>query len=339
MTRGLVSLLVIAGLLLVPGGPAQAQSDRPLRLPGSSLPRRAPAPDPPPARPGREAPATLPGGARLPAAPPEASPAPPAGKPAPAPAAAPAAAEKDTADGLSLARQLGLQVSRIVIDAGHGGRDPGAVANGLHEADVVLDIARRVAARLAAQPGVEVVMTRNDDTFVPLRARTALANEMGADLFLSIHANASRNAKAHGVETYFLDFALDPEAERIAARENLAADGQMKDLQGLLEAIAANSKLRESRDFAGTVQRALVSGLREANGDVRDLGVKQAPFFVLIGARMPSVLAEVSFLTNGREAELLATGAYRERIADALVEGILHYRQRLDPSPRATQQN
>ena len=319
MTKRLASVLVATGLLLVPAWPAHAQPDRPLRLPGSSLPRRAPAPEPPPAQPARKVPA------------PEASPAPPA--------AAPAAADRDTADGLSLARQLGLQVSRIVIDAGHGGRDPGAHANGLREADVVLDIARRVAGRLAAQPGVEVVMTRNDDTFVPLRARTALANEVGADLFLSIHANASRNSKAHGVETYFLDFALDPEAERIAARENLAADGQMKDLQGLLEAIAANSKLQESRDFAGTVQRALVSGLREANGEVRDLGVKQAPFFVLIGARMPSVLAEVSFLTNSREADLLATGAYRERIADALVEGVLDYRRRLDPSPRVTQQD
>ena len=242
-------------------------------------------------------------------------------------------------DGLSLARQLGLQVSRIVIDAGHGGGDPGAHANGLREADVVLDIARRVAEGLESQPGVEVVMTRTDDTFVPLRARTALANEVGADLFLSIHANASRNSKAHGVETYFLDFALDPEAERVAARENLAAGGKMKDLQNLLEAIAANSKLQESRDFAGTIQRAMVNALREVNGEVRDLGVKQAPFFVLIGARMPSVLAEVSFLSNRREADLLATDAYRDRIADALVEGVLRYRKALDPVPRATQQD
>ena len=209
----------------------------------------------------------------------------------------------------------------------------------MREADVVLDIARRVAQRLAAQPGVEVVMTRNDDTFVPLRQRTALANEVAADLFLSIHANASRNAKAHGVETYFLDLALDAEAERTAARENLAAGGTMKDLPNLLEAIAANSKIQESRAFAGTVQRALVNELRKANGEVRDLGVKQAPFFVLIGARMPSILAEVSFLTNRREADLLATDDYRDRIADALVEGVLHYRQALDPSPRATQQD
>ena len=324
MARHVVSLLVVAGLLLVSAGWADAQSDRPLRLPGSSLPRRAPAPDPPPTPP---------------AAPRPPRPAPGSALPPPPPLAAPAPADDAAAGDLSLARQLGLQVSRIVIDAGHGGGDPGAHAHGLREADVVLDIARRVAAGLEAQPGVEVVMTRNDDTFVPLRARTALANEVGADLFLSIHANASRNANAHGVETYFLDFALDPEAERVAARENLAAGGKMKDLQNLLEAIAANSKLRESRDFAGTIQRALVNALREVNGEVRDLGVKQAPFFVLIGARMPSVLAEVSFLTNSREADLLATDAYRERIADALVAGVLDYRKALDPVPRATQQD
>lgn len=204
---------------------------------------------------------------------------------------------------------------------------------------MVLDIARRLAERLDAQPGIEVVMTRTDDTFVPLRQRTALANEVGADLFLSIHANASRNPGAHGVETYFLDFAPDPEAEQIAARENLTASGTMKDLDSLLESIAANSKLQESREFAGVVQRAMLSTLQPVNAGVRDLGVKQAPFFVLIGARMPSILAEVSFVTNRGEAALLATDAYRDRIADALLEGILRYRAALDPAPRATQQD
>ena len=328
MAGSVVRLVVVAGLLLVPAGQADAQSDRPLRLPGSSLPRRAP--DPPP----RPAPSTPPRPALPSSAPPPAAvraPDPP--PPAPAPAG------ETGADGLSLARQLGLQVSRVVIDAGHGGSDPGAHYHDMREAEVVLDIARRLAERLQSQPGVEVVMTRNDDTFVPLRARTALANEVGADLFLSIHANASRNANAHGVETYYLDFALDPEAERTAARENLAAGAKMKDLQNLLEAIAANSKLEESRDFAGTIQRALVEELRAVNAEVRDLGVKQAPFFVLIGARMPSVLAEVSFLSNRREADLLATDAYRDRIAAALAEGVLHYRERLVPSPRATQQD
>ena len=329
MTRRLLWLIAVAGILLIPAPSAGAQSDRPLRLPGSSLPRRAPAPDPPPRRPAPPPPV------RKTVEPPPVV----ARAPDPPPDAPPPPGEEEAAGNLSLARQLGLQVSRIVIDAGHGGHDPGAHSNGLREAEVVLDIARRLAERLGAQPGVEVVLTRTDDTFLPLRARTALANEVKADLFLSIHANASRNRKAHGVETYFLDFAPDPEAEQIAARENLAAGGTMKDLQNLLETIAANSRLRESRDFAGTIQRAMVSHLQAVNADVRDLGVKQAPFFVLIGAHMPSVLAEVSFLTNRREAGLLATDAYRDRIADALFDGILRYRKALDRAPRSTQQN
>lgn len=319
MTPRLLWLIAVAGILLVPAPSADAQ---PLRLPGSSLPRRAAPPEPPPRRsppppPVRETVEPPPVGARPPDAP----------------------VEAETAENLSLARQLGLQVSRIVIDAGHGGHDPGAHSNGLREAEVVLDIARRLAERLGAQPGVEVVLTRTDDTFLPLRARTAMANEVEADLFLSIHANASRNRNAHGIETYFLDFAPDPEAEQIAARENLAAGGTMKDLQNLLETLASNSKIRESREFAGAIQRAMVSQLQAVNADVRDLGVKQAPFFVLIGAHMPSVLAEVSFLTNRREADLLATDAYRDRIANALHDGILRYRKALDRSPRSTQQN
>ena len=334
MTRRFLCLVAIAGVMLIPAPPADAQSDgqsrrAPLRLPGSSLPRRAPAPDPPPRRPDPPPPAR-----RIVTPPPVAKPPPVADRPAETPPV-----EEEPARKLSLARQLGLRVSRVVIDAGHGGQDPGATSNGLHEADVVLDVALRLAERLGAQPGVEVVMTRNDDTFVPLRQRTALANEVQADLFLSIHANASRNTQAHGVETYFLDFALDPEAEQIAARENLAASGKMKDLPDLLETIAANSKLRESRDFAGTIQRALVSNLQPVNAELRDLGVKQAPFFVLIGAHMPSVLVEVSFVTNRREAGLLATDAYRDRIADALLEGVLRYRAALDGTPRVTQQN
>ena len=334
MTRRLLCLFAISGMLLLPAPPADAQSGErprraPLRLPGSSLPRRAAAPDPPPRRPAPPPPV------RKTTAPPSVT----SRNPEPPPDASHPPVEEEASGNLSLARQLGLQVSRIVIDAGHGGRDPGATSHGLLEAEVVLDIARRLAQRLEAQPGVEVVMTRTGDTFVPLRGRTALANEVKADLFLSIHANASRNPKAHGVETYFLDFALDPEAEQIAARENLAASGTMKELESLLETIAANSKLRESREFAATIQRAMVSNLQPVNADVRDLGVKQAPFFVLIGARMPSVLAEVSFVTNRHEATLLATDAYRDRIADALLEGVLRYRETLDRAPPTTQQN
>ncbi len=239
----------------------------------------------------------------------------------------------------SLARQLGLQVSRIVIDPGHGGHDPGARAHGLRESEVVLDIAHRLERRLLTQPGIEVVLTRRDNTYIPLRERTALANRVQADLFLSIHANASHKSRARGVETYFLNFAPDPSAERIAARENVAGGGTMNNLGDLLETIASNSKANESRDFAGAIQNSMVAALRQADPDIPDLGVKQAPFIVLIGARMPSVLAEVSFLTNGREARLLSSDDYRDRIADALFEGILRYRNRLQPVARLAQQD
>ena len=239
----------------------------------------------------------------------------------------------------SLARQLGLKVSRIVIDPGHGGHDPGAHSHGLRESEVVLDIAHRLERRLLTQPGIEVVLTRRDDTYIPLRERTALANRVQADLFLSIHANAAHNGRARGVETYFLNFAPDPSAERIAARENAGGGGAMNNLGDLLETIASNSKANESREFAGVIQDAMVAALRHADPDIPDLGVKQAPFIVLIGARMPSVLAEVSFLTNGREARLLSTDDYRDRIADALFEGIFRYRNRLQPAARLAQQD
>ena len=239
----------------------------------------------------------------------------------------------------SLARQLGLQVSRIVIDPGHGGHDPGARSHGLRESDVVLDIAHRLERRLLTQPGIEVVLTRRDNTYIPLRERTALANRVQADLFLSIHANASHKNHARGVETYFLNFAPDPNAERIAARENMAGGGTMNNLEELLETIASNSKADESRAFAGVIQSSMVAALRQVDPDVPDRGVKQAPFIVLIGARMPSVLAEVSFLTNSREARLLSSDDYRDRIADALFEGILRYRQRLHTEPRLAQQD
>ena len=237
----------------------------------------------------------------------------------------------------SLARQLGLQVSRIVIDPGHGGHDPGARSHGLRESEIVLDIALRLERRLLTQPGIEVVLTRRDDTYIPLTERTALANREQADLFLSVHANASHNDRARGVETYFLNFAPDPNAERIAARENVAGGGAMNNLGDLLETIASNSKANESREFARVIQTSLVAALRQADPELPDLGVKQAPFIVLIGARMPSVLAEVSFLTHSREAELLSSDDYRDRIADALFEGILRYRHRLQAVTRMAQ--
>jgi len=234
----------------------------------------------------------------------------------------------------SLSRQLGLGISRIVIDAGHGGHDPGARANGLSEAELVLDVAQRLAKLLQRQPGVEVVMTRDRDVFIPLEERTAIANREGADLFLSIHANAARNTRAQGVETYFLNFAPNADAEAIAARENAGSTRTMHNLPEIVKTIALNNKINESRDFAAMVQRSMVRRLSGRNRQLRDLGVKQAPFVVLIGAGMPSVLAEISFVTNKQEAQLLKTGVYREYIAEALLEAVLKYQQSLK-KPRA----
>jgi N-acetylmuramoyl-L-alanine amidase len=226
----------------------------------------------------------------------------------------------------SLARQLGLGVSRIVIDPGHGGRDPGARAHGVEEAELVLDVSLRLEKLLQKEPGLEVILTRRTDTYVPLEERTAIANREGADLFLSIHANAARNAQARGIETYYLSFASNPEAEAVAARENAASDGAMHNLPDIVKAIALNNKLDESRDLAAIVQESLVTRLRRVNQDVRNLGVKKAPFVVLIGATMPSVLAEISFLTHRQEAALLKTAAYRQHIAEALHQAIMRYR-------------
>ena len=230
---------------------------------------------------------------------------------------------------VSMARQLGLGVSRIVIDPGHGGRDPGAEGPNINESQIVLDIALRLEKLLTRQPGVDVVLTRRTDVFVPLEQRTEIANREQADLFLSIHANASRNQNARGIESYYLNFASNPEAEAVAARENGASERTMNNLPDIVKAIALNNKLDESKDFAKLVQQALGRMLRPSNKTLKDLGVKQAPFVVLIGAAMPSVLAEVSFVTNRREGQLLRGDAYRQRIAEALADAILRYRRAL----------
>jgi N-acetylmuramoyl-L-alanine amidase len=243
--------------------------------------------------------------------------------------AAPSAAAANLQGRFSLSRQLGLGIARIVIDPGHGGHDPGAQNRGLNENELVLDVALRLEQLLLKQPGVEVVLTRRTDAFVPLEERTAMANREGADLFLSIHANASRNAQARGIETYFLNFSSNADAEAVAARENSASGRTMHSLPDIVKAITLNNKLDESRDFATLVQRAMVEHLSHTNRNLRDLGVKQAPFVVLIGAGMPSVLAEISFVTHAQEGKLLRTGSYRQRIAEALYQGVLHYQRSL----------
>jgi N-acetylmuramoyl-L-alanine amidase len=246
----------------------------------------------------------------------------------PVPALPPALPSANAGGGFSLSRQLGLGLARIVIDPGHGGHDPGAQPGLLSEADIVLDVAQRLEKILLKQ-NLEVILTRRTDTFVPLEERTAIANREAADLFLSIHVNASANSRARGIETYFLNFASNPEAEAVAARENSSSGRTMHSLPEIVRAIALNNKLDESRDLAGLVQRAMIRRLRAQNKLVKDLGVKQAPFVVLIGAAMPSVLAEISFLTNRAEASLLRTGAYRQRIAEALADAVMQYQQSL----------
>jgi N-acetylmuramoyl-L-alanine amidase len=241
------------------------------------------------------------------------------------------------AGGFSMARQLGLGISRIVIDPGHGGRDPGAQGHGITEADLTLDVALRLEALLKKQPGIDVVLTRRTDVYVPLEERTAIANRAGADLFLSIHANASLNTQAHGIETYFLNFASDADEAAVAARENAASGDTMGNLPDLVKAIALNNKLNESRDFATMVQQAMYSGVRARNADTRDLGVKQAPFVVLIGAAMPSVLAEISFVTNDEDARYLKRDNFREAVAQSLLSGIVRYQRALKAARTASQ--
>jgi len=251
-------------------------------------------------------------------------------RPAAAPATVSPTSPSANANGqFSLARQLGLGISRIVLDAGHGGHDPGARGNGMNEAELVLDVTLRLRDLLEKQPGIEVTLTRDSDEFIQLEERTAIANRTGADLFLSIHANASRNAQARGVETYFLNFASNPEAEAVAARENSASGKTMHSLPEIVRAIALNNKIDESRDFADMVQKSMVRRLSSKNKTVRDLGVKQAPFVVLIGAGMPSVLAEISFITNKQDGSLLKTGAYRQQIAESLFDAVVRYQRSL----------
>jgi len=240
----------------------------------------------------------------------------------------PAAPPKNANGSFSLARQLGLGITRIVIDPGHGGHDPGARGNGISEADLVLDVATRLED-LLMQQGVEVVLTRRTDAYVALEERTALANKSDADLFLSIHANASTAASARGIETYFLNFAPNPEAEAIAARENAGSARSMRHLPDIVQAITLNNKIDESRDFATIVQATLYEELRKTNKTLKNLGVKQAPFMVLVGAGMPSVLAEISFMSNRAEAALLKTDRYKQQIAEALLAGVMRYQSSL----------
>lgn len=226
----------------------------------------------------------------------------------------------------SLIRALGLKIGKIVIDAGHGGHDTGTIGpDGLEEKDLVLDVGRRLGKLLEARMGAEVVYTRKDDTFIPLETRTAIANQARADLFVSIHANSSHDPAARGVETYYLNFTSSRDALEVAARENAVSDTSIYELQDLVKKIALKEKIEESREFAWDVQESLHSGLAAKSPAIRDRGVKKAPFIVLIGANMPSILAEISFVSNPTDERRLSTGEYRQRIAESLYRGIAKY--------------
>ncbi|HUL75923.1 MAG TPA: N-acetylmuramoyl-L-alanine amidase [Vicinamibacteria bacterium] len=271
-------------------------------------------------------PLTIAGVDRLPTSPRPASP-----RPAPAaPAPAPEPPATNRTGSYSLARQLGLGARRIVIDAGHGGHDPGTTGHGgLEEKDLVLDVALRLDRLVRQDLGADVILTRSTDVFIPLEERTAIANSRGADLFLSIHANSSRNARARGIETYFLNFAQDPHAEAVAARENAISAATLKDLQNLVRAITLNSKIDESREFASAVQEGMVAGVRSQNA-VPDRGVHTAPFYVLIGANMPAVLAEIAFVSNPEDEKRLKSPEYREVLAQSLLRGVRSYLEALN---------
>jgi len=250
-----------------------------------------------------------------------------------APAKTPAApveiarAARPTIEGdSSLVRALGLKLTRIVIDPGHGGHDQGTAGpHGVLEKDVVLDVAQRLGKLIEERMGAEVIYTRDDDTFLPLQARTALANDRKADLFLSIHANSSPVAPVTGIETFYLSVKGTKYAMDVASRENASFEKSVFDLPDLVAQIAKNDKAEESKEFAERIQAALYAfSARNVQGS-KDRGIKSAPFVVLIGAHMPSVLAEIGFLTNGKEENLLKKPDYRQKLAEALYKGVSRY--------------
>ena len=257
--------------------------------------------------------------------------------------AAPAVVAPPMADGeTSLVRALGLKIGRIVIDAGHGGHDSGTLgAGGIEEKDVVLDVALRLGKLLHDRLGAEIVYTRADDTFIPLETRTAIANKAQADLFISVHANSSVDTDARGVEVYYLNFTSDPEAMKVASRENAVSTESVHELSDLVKKIALKDKIDESKELAADVDSSLYAGLRRGNSGLKDRGVKKAPFVVLIGANMPSILAEISFVTNPEDAAELETPDYRERVAESLYKGVARYAAGINgmkPKVRTTEQ-
>ncbi|MGE5219424.1 MAG: N-acetylmuramoyl-L-alanine amidase [Chloroflexota bacterium] len=239
-------------------------------------------------------------------------------KAVPGPAPTPAVAKTKKSD-----TPLPNRLRKIVLDPGHGGKDPGAIGiGGVEEKNVVLSIAKKLARKLRQEMGVQVVLTRNDDRFVPLEDRTATANAEDADLFISLHMNASVNTEAKGIETYYLDNTSDEAAIRLAARENSTSRRNISDLQFILSDMTQNMKLEDSITLAHRLQGAAVEGMTKSMGEVKDLGVKKALFYVLVGARMPSVLVEMFFITNRNEGRAMSRESYQDALVESLYAGI-----------------
>ena len=236
--------------------------------------------------------------------------------------------------GSALAKQLALGVRRIAIDAGHGGRDYGAPGylKGVHEKKIVLSIAKKLAEKIRKDIKCEVIMTRDSDRYLTLEERTAMANTKNADLFISIHTNAARNKKAYGIETYFLNLATDDDAILVAARENATSTKNISDLQTILSDLMQNAKISESNRLACDVQEAVCKNLRKKYKWIKNKGVKQAPFYVLLGAQMPAILIETSFISNPRECKRLNNSVYQENLCNAIVEGIRRYISDTNPT-------
>jgi N-acetylmuramoyl-L-alanine amidase len=249
---------------------------------------------------------------------------------------------KGTADQLSgkvphgaLARQLALGVRRIVVDPGLGGKDFGAPGfiSGVHEKDVVLAISKRVAAKIRDDLGLEAILTRTGDRYLTLEERTALANNRHADLFVSIHTNASRDPRAYGIETYFLNLATDDESIRVAAMENATSTKNLSDLHSILNDLLKNAKINESRQLAELVQDSMIANMSQRGYDrIQDKRVKQAPFYVLLGARMPSILVETIFISNREECRRLITPAYQNHLAESILQGLRTYIRAIYPT-------
>ncbi len=232
-----------------------------------------------------------------------------------------------------IARQLALGVRKIVIDPGHGGMDPGAPGyiKGVWEKEVVLKLAKNLAQQLRKRLNCEVLLTRETDKKLTLEERTAFANTQRADLFISLHCNAARNKKLKGIETYILNLATDDQAIAVAARENATSEKNISDLEFILSDLMKHAKIEESTRLAHNVQNAMVSGMKKKYTDIHDLGVKQAPFYVLLGARMPAILIEASFLSNKKECKRLMTKAYQDDICRSITTGIAQYIDATNP--------